>query len=135
MNKVYLTIDPGKHKTGLAVLDDKKNIIFREVALTSKLEEILNILFSQYKIDAIILGNTGERTLVKEIIQRNKKDLQIFEANEYNSTQEARKLYWKMNKRKWFLRFIPSSLLTPKEPYDDLAAYVIGINYLDKLSK
>ena len=70
----------------------------------------------------------------KKIAAMNLKATIIF-VNEKGSTLEARKLYWADHKPKGLLRIIPTSLRLPHEDYDDYAAVVIAMRYINGESK
>ncbi len=134
MNAI-LSIDPGKYRSGLAVISSDKAVISKKAVKTLVLPEEITDLCYKNDISLIIIGNGGPgRIIEKKIASLNIKATILF-VNEKGSTLEARKLYWKDNKPKGLLRFIPSSLLLPHEPYDDYAALVIGYRYLDKEAK
>ncbi|MEK7376238.1 MAG: pre-16S rRNA-processing nuclease YqgF [Candidatus Margulisiibacteriota bacterium] len=130
MKKQILAVDPGKDKTGLAVLLEDGSIVEKKVAPTLSVIDDINDIVFRHGIKLIVIGNGGPgKSIEKKILTLSLKSDTIF-INEKGSTLEARKLYWKYNKKKWFLALIPSSMILPPEAYDDYAAVVIGKRYL-----
>ncbi len=127
MSSTILSIDPGKYRSGMAVLLEDGSVLERAITKTIDIKDSVSALCFKYQPSLIIIGNSGQgKSVEKKISQLNLKSTIIF-VNEKGSTMEARKLYWEENKPKGILRFIPKSLLIPKEPYDDYAAVVIAL--------
>jgi RNase H-fold protein (predicted Holliday junction resolvase) len=132
MSSNILAIDPGKYKSGLAVLLEDGAILERKVVKTLELQEAVSELSYKYQPQMILLGNSGQGKIIeKKISYLNLKTTILF-VNEKGSTLEARKLYWEENRPKGLWRLVPSGLRLPPEPYDDYAAVIIGRRYLDK---
>ena len=131
----YLGIDPGRDKTGLALVDRTGRIIAVQIARTRSFSESLPLfLFDKLqvtnfwglrqKLHAIILGNG---TASEEHQQRIKNVLPGFPVHvvdEKYSTEEARALYWELYPPTGWRRLIPLGLQTPPEPLDGYAAVV-----------
>lgn len=130
-DNTILAIDPGSAKCGLAVLDSKKNILHHEIVETKDFARRL-ILVKEFSVNTIALGNGTFSKEIKKIINETLPDINIISVGERNTTEAGKKLYFKYNPPKWFWRFIPISLQTPKTPYDDYAAVAIGIKYLEE---
>lgn len=132
MSSTILSIDPGKYKSGMAVLLEDKSILERKVIKTLELPEAVSDLCYKYQPQLILLGNSGQGKIIeKKISYLNLKTTILF-VNEKGSTLEARKLYWQENKPKGIWRLVPTGLRLPPEAYDDYAAVIIGRRYLDK---
>ena len=122
--KLYLGVDPGSSKTGLALVDAEGNIqkllIARKESFT---DDVAN--FSQnVTIEAVILGNgTHSKEISEEIAKLLPGKNQYFVGEAY-STEEARKLYWEVNPPQGLKKFVPLGLLSPSEPLDAYAAVV-----------
>lgn len=130
MDKQILAVDPGKDKTGLAVLFEDGRIAEKKVSSTLSVIEDINDLVYRHGIKLIVIGNGGPGKFIEKKISALLLKADTIFINEKGSTLEARKLYWKNNKKKWFLALIPSSMILPPEAYDDYAAVVIGKRYL-----
>lgn len=135
MNENILAIDPGKFKSGIAVLDRNGNVAERRVLKTLVLADEISDMCYKNNVTLILIGNGGpSRIIEKKIAMLNIKAAIIF-VNEKGSTLEARKLYWEVNKPKGLLRIIPAGLRIPHEDYDDFAAVVIAKRYLNEGGK
>ena len=125
--RYYLGIDPGRDKTGVALVD-KAGTVF------AVHDSVLKFLYDQLqvsnawglrkKLKAIVIGDgTGS----EEHISWLKKVLPGFPlhvVDEKYSTEEARTLYWELFPPKGWRRLIPLGLQTPPEPLDGYAAVV-----------
>ncbi len=132
MSSNILSIDPGKYRSGIAVLLDDGAILERRTVKTIELPETVSELCYKYQPQLILLGNSGQGKIIeKKIAYLNLKTTILF-VNEKGSTLEARKLYWEENSPKGLWRLIPSGLRLPPEPYDDYAAVIIGRRYLNR---
>lgn len=137
-NGIILSIDPGKDKCGMAVLDNKKNILEHEIIETKNILNRLIYMITKFNISLIALGNGTFSQEIKKIINESPIEklpmlnINIITIDEKNTTQTGKKLYFKNNPPKGIWRFIPISLQTPKRPYDDYAAAAIGMKYLDE---
>lgn len=130
MSSTILAIDPGKYRSGLAVLLEDGAILERAIVKTIDIQEKTYELCYKYQPSVIILGNSGQgKSVEKKLAQLNLKTTILF-VNEKGSTMEARKLYWQENKPKGLWILVPTGLRIPPEPYDDYAAVVIGRRYL-----
>ena len=126
-----LAIDPGTHKTGLAVLDSSGAIVFRKIIPAEILAEELRGQSpgtEPFSFSTIVIGQgTGHRQALEQLKNIN---IPLITVEEKYSTDEARRLYWQLNPPRGIKKFIPRGLLVPPEPLDDLAAVIIGRNYL-----
>ena len=129
-DKLFLSIDPGSDKCGLAVIKDSKVVLERKVVSTADFTlEVLGIL-SKHGITSIIIGSgTGAKTVQKTLLKLDLKCNLIF-VPEKNTTLLARKRYWEENKPTGLMRLIPTSLRTPPTPYDDIAAVILAEKFL-----
>lgn len=135
MLDLFLSIDPGKDKSGLAVMDSMGMVLEKEVVLTPFMNnEIIN-LFKKYNFKKIIIGDTKNGKRLEKEIKHLNASFNTILSDEHGSTLKARSLFWKENKPRGIWRFIPESLRLPYKPYDDLAAVVIGKRYLEAMDK
>ena len=142
---MILAFDPGRDKTGFAVVNSDGELIFSGIFLSSQREKFFeNFLtgknldefiienpenFSDFqnlrpRIDFIVIGN-GTRS--KEFLESAKiLNFEIKIVDERNTTLEARNLYWKLHKPGFFTRLLPKGLRVPHRVLDDLAAWAIA---------
>lgn len=129
---LYLGIDPGSSKTGLALVDIWGSIHKLHIARTEKLLEEINAFCDKENVVAIIMGNgTHGKAIAKRVADGI--DLPQHIVEEAYSTEEARRLYWKVNPPKGLKALVPRGLLVPPEPLDAYAAVVQVRRWLEEL--
>lgn len=131
MNRYFVAIDPGKEKTGIAIFLDEK-VIKHIIIASDDLVIILDKIITKYNVNLIIMGNGTSSKTKYELLKQKFVQLEIIIVNEYRTTDEARKLYFKMNPPKGLRRLIPLGMQVPPVPVDDYAAIVIGKKYLQE---
>ena len=131
-DKLFLSIDPGKEKCGLAVIKDLKIVLERKVVTSADFTlEVLGLI-SKHGLTSIIIGSgTGSREVQKTLMKLDLKCNLVF-VPEKNTSQLARQRYWEENKPKGLWKLIPTSLRTPPTAYDDLAAVILAEKFLSR---
>lgn len=123
-------LDPGRDKCGVAVLDVKGKILFRQVVDTGAVVDVLKEKQQSLGFSVLV---TGDGTTSKTAQQRMKEafpQLDIVVVDEYNTTQLAKKEYWNLNPPTGWRKLMPLGLQTPPEPVDDIVAVILGRRYL-----
>ncbi|MCH3914334.1 MAG: hypothetical protein LKE29_03420 [Acidaminococcaceae bacterium] len=69
-NKVLLGIDPGRSKTGLALVDLQGNVIAYEVVLMTNFVEEFKDFISDYEIEHCIMGNGTTSDSMEKTLQK-----------------------------------------------------------------
>lgn len=129
MNDEILAIDPGREKTGIAIL--KNSDVFEHKIINSEeLVQIIKSLLEKYIIKTIVMGNGTSSKKKYDLLKQEFIDRDIVLINEYRTTDEARKLYFQENPPKGWKKLIPLGMQVPPVPVDDYAAIVIGRKYL-----
>ena len=123
-----LGIDPGRSKTGVAVVSARGEILWREILAPSSLEARLPEIINQWQIERIALGNSTASDEARAQIERAIIDLnvELRIVDETGSTLEARGLYWADNPRAGWRKLVPLSLQEPPQPIDDYAAVIVA---------
>lgn len=124
MKKLFLGVDPGRSKTGLALVDETGDIEGLYIARMDNFIEELRNFCRQVKLEAVILGDGTNSNKVSLIIKEVLPMLEQHFIGEAYSTEEARKLYWQVNPPRGWQKLVPLGLLVPKEPLDAYAAVV-----------
>ncbi|KAF0133890.1 MAG: hypothetical protein FD145_1002 [Candidatus Saganbacteria bacterium] len=127
---MIIAVDPGTKKCGVAILDNSSNVLEKAIVETLFIGREIEGYLDKYHIKTIVIGKGTSSKACEKEIQRIKNKCSIVFANEKNTSLEARKRYWADHPRSWLLKFIPTSLLAPKEPIDDYAAVILGERYL-----
>lgn len=126
MDTLVLSIDPGREKCGMALVDAELNYIAGSVVKNYELAERIKDYLVKYQVENIIVGSGTNSKNIMEIIKRNFPEYNIIVVKEEDTTRQARKYFFIYNPPRGWLRFLPVSLLIPSRPYDDFAAYVIA---------
>lgn len=125
-----LGIDPGRQKTGLAVLDQKGQILWRAIVPTPELAAHLERLIHEWPLARVALGHsTGSEeaaAVLKRVLAGSQQPVEVEIVNERDSTLQARALYFEAHPPSGWQRFIPLSLQSPSEPIDDFAAAILA---------
>lgn len=129
MNDEILAIDPGREKTGIAILKNS-DVLEHKIINSGELVQIIKSLLEKYIIKTIVMGNGTSSKKKYDLLKREFIDRDIVLINEYRTTDEARKLYFQENPPKGWKKLIPLGMQVPPVPVDDYAAIVIGRKYL-----
>lgn len=121
---LYLGVDPGSSKTGLALVDTSGKILRLCIARTASLAKELPDFCGSAALVAVIIGNGTHSQLIAQEIQELLPELPVYFVEEAYSTEAARKLYWEVNPPSGWRKFVPLGLLVPSEPLDAYAAVV-----------
>ena len=131
MTKLYLGIDPGRSKTGLALVDGVGKIIKLHIAESQNFDnEIVEFIKNSCPVQ-IVLGNGTNSRNICEVVQKVLPDVFITVVEEAHSTEEARTLYWQENPPKGLKKLIPLGLLVPPVPLDAYAAVILVRRFLE----
>ena len=129
MNDEILAIDPGREKTGIAILKNS-DVLEHKIINSDELVQIIKSLLEKYIIKTIVMGNGTSSKKKYDLLKQEFIDRDIVLINEYRTTDEARKLYFQENPPKGWNKLIPLGMQVPPVPVDDYAAIVIGRKYL-----
>ncbi|WP_440338301.1 pre-16S rRNA-processing nuclease YqgF [Megamonas funiformis] len=129
MNDEILAIDPGREKTGIAILKNS-DVLEHKIINSEELVQIIKSLLEKYIIKTIVMGNGTSSKKKYDFLKQEFIDRDIVLINEYRTTDEARKLYFQENPPKGWKKLIPLGMQVPPVPVDDYAAIVIGRKYL-----
>ena len=139
----FLGIDPGREKTGLALVGSTGRILAVRVVPTRNFAEVLpkflnsklnaaNFWALRSKLQAILLGDGTSSEEHRQWTEKALPGIPLYTVDEKYSTEEARALYWELFPPKGWRRLIPRGLLTPPEPVDGYAAVVLIRRFLQR---
>lgn len=123
-----LGIDPGRSKTGVAVVSSHGETMWRAIIAPDSLEERLPELLRHWEIAVVALGDSTASAAARAQIERvlGGTNIELRIVDESGSTLDARPLYWAEHPRAGWRRLVPLSLQEPPEPIDDYAAVVVA---------
>ena len=131
MTKLYLGIDPGRSKTGLALVDGAGKIVKLHIAESQNIDnEIVEFIKNSCPVH-IVLGNGTNSRNIGESVKRVLPDVMVAVVEEAHSTEEARVLYWQENPPKGLKKLIPLGMLVPPVPLDAYAAVILVRRFLE----
>ena len=120
----YLGIDPGRSKTGLALVDAAGSILALHIAHTEHIEVELSAFAGKEQLAGIIMGDGTNSKAVGQAVRKVFAAVPLALVGEAHSTEEARSLYWQVNPPRGWRKLVPLGMLVPSEPLDAYAAVV-----------
>lgn len=131
-----LAIDPGRYKTGLAVVTSGGKVLFRRVVTREELLEAVETAWYQYAPVAVVVGDrTGAKELLDFLEEHGPPGIRghIQFVHEDGTSLAARALYWKENPPRGWRRLLPEGLRQPPVPVDDFAAVILAYRYFSRM--
>lgn len=132
MNKtdLYLGVDPGRDKTGAALVTGDGSLVRQAILPTEGfLDHLKEFLAADHPVACVLGDGTTSKTMHRQLGEAFPQ-LPLYEVDEYGSTQEAKKLYWHLNPPKGWKKLLPTVLLDAPSAVDGLAAVVLVKRYL-----
>ena len=124
----FISIDPGKCKCGLVLVDINTKKVDQAIILNTKsLPEYVKNLKSLEKISKVIIGNGTSCKENSEKLKFIKKDLIICE--EKNTTFRAKERYFELFPISGLKRFIPKDFFILNKNLDAVSALIILEDY------
>ena len=136
-NQTIISIDPGREKCGIAVVHRQKGILNKSVIETSSLSTIIEEWINKYQTRNVIMGNGTSSKEAKKLLEHidiNGEPLSIILVDEYRTTDEGRRRYWRENPPRGLRRLLPVTMQTPPQPVDDYVAVILAERYWEKLT-
>lgn len=127
---MFLGLDPGKSKCGLAVMGIDRRLWLQEIVPSGATIGRIGEILSQYPISLLILGNGTGNKFWKEQLQNR---IRIVTVDEKFSTLEARQRYWELYPPQGLGKFLPPKLRIPPRDLDDIVALILIERYLKQL--
>lgn len=122
--QMYLGIDPGRSKTGLALVDAAGSILALHIAHTEHIEVELSAFAGKEQLAGIIMGDGTNSKAIGQAVSKVFAAVPLALVGEAHSTEEARSLYWQVNPPRGWRKLVPLGMLVPSEPLDAYAAVV-----------
>jgi len=127
---VVAAIDPGREKCGVAIVAESGEVLEQSVVATVWLADEMAERVRRFSPERILLGNGTTSRAAEATIRENLPDIPIEIVDEYRTTDDARRAYWKANPPTGWRRFFPTSMQVPPEPVDDYVAVLLAQRYL-----
>ncbi|MEJ6951238.1 pre-16S rRNA-processing nuclease YqgF [Natronospora cellulosivora (SeqCode)] len=127
---LVLAIDPGRDKCGLAIINQKKDVLYKNIIKTELISSYLKDLNNKHNIDIVILGNgTYSRKISQEV--NSHMDCPFRLIDEAYTTIEAERRYREENYRGW-CRFFNFIKWKPSRSVDDYVAIILAERFLEE---
>ncbi len=120
-----VSIDPGRDKCGLAVLDFSGEVILKAVAEISQFEHAVRELIENFNPTTIVIGSGTGSDDVKTVVD-NLYPGTVTLVPEKDTTLEARELAWREEPPVGIRRILPKLFWPEPDDLDAWAAVVIG---------
>lgn len=127
---IVAAVDPGREKCGVAVVAENGDVLEQSVVATVWLADEMAARAQRFHPDLILLGNGTTSCAAEETIREALPDIPVETVDEYRTTDEAKRAYWKANPPTGWRRFIPTSMQAPPAPVDDFVAVILAQRYL-----
>lgn len=121
-----MAVDPGRDKCGIAVLKEDGVPHFYGVIRTETLGQTARELYKKYAPETLVLGNGTTSKAAQKKLSIALPEIVIKVRDEYKTTEEARKLYFRIHPPRGLKRLIPVSMQVPPEPVDGLVAVILA---------
>lgn len=125
---MFMGIDPGRDKCGVAVLNSEGEIKFQSVVPTEELAGVIKNLTAEFEIKSVILGDGTTHKAAARKVSEAGLNFQL--VDEKHTTEEARREYWKKNPPRGWRKILPTSMQVPPEPVDAIVAEILVRRFL-----
>jgi RNase H-fold protein (predicted Holliday junction resolvase) len=127
---MYLGLDPGRQKCGLAVMDRNCTVHLQQVVENDRALPLLQQVCQDYPIEQVIVGDqTGSKTW-RQTLETTFPQIPVVAVDERYSSLEARDRYWQMYPPRGLARLIPPGMRQPPRAIDDIVAILLIERYL-----
>ncbi|MBP5199912.1 MAG: pre-16S rRNA-processing nuclease YqgF [Schwartzia sp.] len=127
---IVAAVDPGREKCGVAVVAENGDVLEQSVVATVWLADEMAARAQRFHLDLILLGNGTTSRAAEETIREAAPDIPVEIVDEYRTTDDAKRAYWKAHPPTGWRRFFPTSMQAPPAPVDDFVAVILAQRYL-----
>ena len=135
---IVLGLDPGRDKCGFAALEKTASgairVLMQRVIETKQLEKEAAAAVAAFSPSKLIEGNGTTSKEARARLQKALPELDIVVIDEYRTTEQAKREYWKAHPPKRLRRLLPTTMQVPPVPVDDYVAVILATRYLRTLA-
>ena len=134
-NQTIISIDPGREKCGIAVVDKQMGVLHKNIIETHNLSSAIEEYLTKYQTRTVIMGNGTSSKQAQSSLEKiimNGQSISVILVDEYRTTDEGRRRYWLENPPQGLWRLIPVTMQTPPQPVDDYVAIILAERFLKK---
>ncbi len=124
--QAVLSIDPGRAKCGIAVVDSAGVVHHRAIVALDALVPALRESMSRFRIVALLLGDGTAGKAAMSLIQGLAPDIPLHRVDERYTSELARRRYVEDHPPTGLARLVPRGLRSPDAPYDDYVAVILA---------
>lgn len=124
-----LSIDPGRDKCGVAIVEAPENalkVLWQEIVPREELPARVPELLERFQPAAFLVGNATTSKTLAAVLVAQWPHIPLHIIDETGSTLAARELFWKAHPPRGWRRCLPLSLQCPSVPLDDFAAVILA---------
>ncbi len=125
-------VDPGREKCGVAVVSVDGKVLEQAVVATENLTEEIGQRIQEFSPELIILGNGTTSKTAEKTLRQAFPEIPLIIVDEYRTTDDARRAYWRANPPKGLRRLLPTGMQAPPVPVDDYVAVLLAQRYLNE---
>jgi len=125
-----LAIDPGRHKCGLAVVDQQGRPLHQAVVPTREVGAVAASLVAEHAVAHLLVGDRTAAREVCRLLAAAGLPLAPTLVDEHHSSEQARRRFFQENPPRGWRRLLPTSLQTPSRPCDDYVALLLAERFL-----
>lgn len=127
---IVAAIDPGREKCGVAVVAENGDVLEQNVVATERLADEMAARVRRFSPERILLGNGTTSRAAETAIREALPEVPVEIVDEYRTTDDARRAYWKAHPPTGWRRFLPAGMQVPPVPVDDFVAVLLAQRYL-----
>lgn len=121
-------VDPGRKKAGYALVEMSGTVVAAGIEPIERLPGCISDLTALRPITAVALGRGTNARAVREAL--DVLGLPVHLVDEYETSRDARTLYFREHPPRGWRRLVPIGLQVPSRPIDDYAAILIARRFL-----
>ena len=128
MSQPVVGVDPGRSKSGYALVRSDGSVIEAGIVPTAELEDRVRRILQERPADCVAVGSgTHSRDVCAALAPLG---LPLHVVDEYDTSRRARALYFADHPPRGWRRLVPLGMQLPPRPIDDYAAILIARTYL-----
>ena len=104
----------------------ESQILFRKVVPTEDLGTEVQEINDQLLPDLVVVGDGTKSKDIQVRIRSALPGKSLLVVDEKDTSVRARERYWIENPRRWWRRWLPSTLQVPPHPVDDYVAVILA---------
>lgn len=127
---IVAAVDPGREKCGVAVVAGNGDVLEQSVVPTERLVDEMEARVRRFSPERILLGDGTTSRAAETAIREAMPGIPVEIVDEYRTTDDARRAYWKAHPPTGWRRFLPTGMQVPPVPVDDFVAVLLAQRYL-----